>query len=317
MQYLVGNIEGAETLKQLRNNPPDSSLILSTKSFSVDQNNAARRARASSESPNVHLSQIGGPLRGAEAWTNILVPERGNFISSAPITEDIGEAIWLYRFAGITQRRFVHVNWIAQRFVASLPLPWTAMRGQYASAAQLMVRMDPRQHDIRIGVLVDDPDFAPMAGLMTASTLSKAAVAVYQARDLLFGKMLHPLGAAAGGYVLLSAGDRDDDSWHDWIDNLANWFPDIPDGAILKASLRLRFPKSRSSAEEARSSLLEAFERGIPYYSAGVSWLLDGLTQFADDPAVGERLKMVHRVALRLDLSQAFTVIRVSDREKP
>jgi len=318
MQYLVGNIEGAETLKQLRNKPPDASRRLSTNqaSFSVDQNKAARRARASIEPPNVYISHVLGALRGAEAWTNILMPERGNFIRCWPDMEDISEATWLYRIHGNAQQRFVHVNWIAERFVVSVPLPWSAMRDDQQVSAQVMVRMDPKQHDIGIGVLVEDPDFAPMAGLMTASTLPKAAVAVNQARDLLFGKMLHPLGAAAGGYVLLAAGDREDDSWHAWIDNLANWFPDIPDGAILKASLCLRFPKSKSSAEEARSSLLEAFERGIPYYSAGVSWLLDGLTQFADDPAVEEKLKIVHRVALRLDLSQAFTVIRASDRKK-
>ncbi len=65
---------------------------------------------------------------------------------------------------------------------------------------------------------------------------------------------------------------------------------------------------------EAKASLLEAFDRGIPYYSAGVSWLLDGLTQFADDVAVAEKMKRVHRVALRLDVSQAFTVIRTSER---
>ena len=116
--------------------------------------------------------------------------------------------------------------------------------------------------------------------------------------------------------MLLAAGDREDDSWHGWIDNLANLFPDIPDGAILKASLRLRFPKSESSAEEARASLLDAFDRGIPYYSAGVSWLLDGMTQFADDPAVANKMKLVHRVALRLDVTQAFTVVRISDRTK-
>ena len=78
----------------------------------------------------------------------------------------------------------------------------------------------------------------------------------------------------------------------------------------------LRFPKSESSAEEARASLLEAFDRGIPYYSAGVSWLLDGMTQFADDPAVADKMKLVHRVALRLDVTQAFTVVRISDRIK-
>jgi hypothetical protein len=133
---------------------------------------------------------------------------------------------------------------------------------------------------------------------------------------MLFGKMVHPLGAAAGGYVLLAAGAGEGTDWHGWIDNLDAWFPDIADGAILKASLRLRFPKTKQSSAEARAALLNAFDRGIPYYSAGVSWLLDGLTVFADDPAIEEKMKMVQRVAHRLDLSQAFTVVRISDKVK-
>lgn len=234
-------------------------------------------------------------------------------VSSWQATE---EATWLYQVDAAPQRQFAHVEWLGERFAVSLPLPWQAVRTYQPVPVQVMVRMEPRQGDIRIGVIVEDPDFATMAGLMSASALPKAVIAVRQARDMLFGKMQNPLGAAAGGYVLLAAGDREENNWHDWVDNLANWFPEIPDGAVLKASLRLRFPRDKNSAEEARASLLEAFDRGVPYYSTGVSWLLDGLTQFADDPVVEEKMKIVHRVALRLDLSQAFTVVRISDRKK-
>jgi hypothetical protein len=310
LQYLVGNVEGADTLRR----------TLSTKDATLPTSaaGAARRGRSSAEPPNVQTWQNDAALRGIEAWTNILSPHPPGTVSSCgPAWEDRGEATWLYQIADAAQRRqFVHVNWLDERFTVSLPLPWRGVSDHNPVPVQVMVHMEPRQADIRIGVIVEDPDFAPMAGLMTTSTLPKAIVAVRQARDLLFGKMENPLGAAAGGYVLLAAGDREDDSWHGWIDNLANWFPNIPDGAILKASLRLRFPKSESSAEEARVSLLDAFDRGIPYYSAGVSWLLDGMTQFADDPAVADKMKLVHRVALRLDVTQAFTVVRISQRAK-
>ena len=154
-----------------------------------------------------------------------------------------------------------------------------------------------------------------MAGLMTASTLPKATVAVRQAYGMLFEKMTNPLGAAAGAYVLLAAGgDREHRDWHSWIDNLSNWFPHIPDGAILKGSLRLRFPKNSNSTVEARTALVEGFDRGIPYYSAGVFWLLDGLTAFADDEVVQNKMRIVQRVAHRLDLSQAFTVVRLGQK---
>lgn len=319
LQYLVGNVEGAETLRQFHDKPPDAPQTLPPKDAILppDVDSAGRRARASIEPPTMQTSQNQGVLRAAEAWTNILSPDPGTVSSCAPTWEDSNEATWLYQIADAAQQRqFGYVDWLGERFAVSLPLPWQGVGNYQPVPVQVMVHMEPRQYDIRIGVIVEDPDFAPMAGLMTASTLPKAVVAVRQARDLLFGKMEHPLGAAAGGYVLLAAGDREDDSWHGWIDNLANLFPDIPDGAILKASLRLRFPKSESSAEEARASLLDAFDRGIPYYSAGVSWLLDGMTQFADDPAVADKMKLVHRVALRLDVTQAFTVARISDRTK-
>jgi hypothetical protein len=309
LQYLVGNVEGADTLRR----------TLSTRDATLPpgMDSADRRTRATIEPPNVQTWQKQGALRGIEAWTNILSPDTGAFNSHAPIEEDSSEATWLYLITDAAQQReFGYVDWLGERFAVSLPLPWRGVSNHQPVPVQVMVHLEPRQADIRIGVIMEDPDFAAMAGLMTASTLPKAVVAVKQARDLLFGKMEHPLGAAAGGYVLLAAGDREDASWHGWIDNLANFFPDIPDGAILKASLRLRFPKSESSVEEARASLLDAFDRGIPYYSAGVSWLLDGMTQFADDPAVADKMKLVHRVALRLDVTQAFTVVRISDRTK-
>jgi hypothetical protein len=76
-------------------------------------------------------------------------------------------------------------------------------------------------------------------------------------------------------------------------------------------------PRSGCGYDQAKASLFDAFERGIPYYSAGVAWLLDGLTLFAgEDPEAEERMKLVHKVAQRLDVSQAFTVIRLSDKAR-
>lgn len=305
LQYLVGNIEGAETLR-----------MLSAKELTVSAGveDTVRSIRARTDQPAVNIWQ--SVLRASDAWTSMLSSDTKMLTPCHPSWQATEEATWLYQVDAAPQRQFAHVEWLGERFAVSLPLPWQAVRTYQPVPVQVMVRMEPRQGDIRIGVIVEDPDFATMAGLMSASALPKAVIAVRQARDMLFGKMQNPLGAAAGGYVLLAAGDREENNWHDWVDNLANWFPEIPDGAVLKASLRLRFPRDKNSAEEARASLLEAFDRGVPYYSTGVSWLLDGLTQFADDPVVEEKMKIVHRVALRLDLSQAFTVVRISDRKK-
>lgn len=307
MQCLVGNIEGQRTLERLnsrrRAEPTAPGL-------------PERHILAPSGPPAIRLSNDESALRDAGAWQSIFAQADEGLLPEQPHAEDSGNATWLYR-AGNTGpgRHLAHINWFGECYAVSLPLPWRTVRADQDALAEIMVGLEPRESKIRIGVVVLDPDFAPMAGLMTAATLPKAAVAFDQARDLLFGKRAHPLGATAGAYVLLAAGGHDD-SWHGWVDNLANWFPDIPDGSILKASLRLRSPGTKSSETEAKASLLEAFDRGIPYYSAGVSWLLDGLSQFAGDPMVDEKLKLVHKVALRLDVSQAFTVVRITKRAK-
>jgi hypothetical protein len=335
-QHLVGNIEGRAKLNELQDrarkavreaadllrnaSEPRNVLerVRGVRELGGDLADILRAERA--ERPSVHFWVKPDGLRGADAWTRILEPVPASAIAWSPSNDDSEAGAWLYETGALaqpTQRQFAHVEWLGQRFVVSLPLPWRALADQAEVRAQLMVHRPPLKYEVQMGVIVEDPDFAPMAGLMTASTLPKAAVAVKQSYDMLFRKMLNPLGAAAGGYVLLAAGEGSGTDWHPWIDNLNDNFPSIPDGAILKASLRLRFPKNAASYVEARTALLEAFERGIPYYSAGVSWLLDGMTLLADDPDIEKRMRLVHRIALRLDLSQAFTCIRVSDKAKP
>ena len=338
-QHLVGNVEGDRTLRKLRaraqemmeratkavgarlddsrliDRLEDSRLVERLGDLGADL--AERLIKRIADPPAVHLCEHQSSLRGAEAWTRILDPDPALAIACSPAQEDRDAATWIYRLTGPTrvdQRQFAHIAWLGERFAVSLPLPWPALSGDELQPVQMMVRRSPHDGRVQIGTIVEDPDFGTMAGLMTASTLPQAAIAARQAHGLLFGKMMRPLAAAAGGYVLLAAGAGGDEDWHGWIDNLDHLFPSIPDGAILKASLRLRFPRDKGAPAQARAALLDAFERGIPYYSAGVSWLLDGLTTFADDPEVEEKMKMVQRVAWRIDLSQAFTVIRIGDK---
>ena len=85
---------------------------------------------------------------------------------------------------------------------------------------------------------------------------------------MLFIKMSNPLAAAAGGYVLLATEQgTEPNDWHRWIENLCNWFEWLPDGAILHASLKLRHQYSDGDLDEARRMLIEAYRRGLPFYS--------------------------------------------------
>lgn len=162
--------------------------------------------------------------------------------------------------------------------------------------------------------VVRDPKLGTMLGYLATGDFQAAlSVANYDyALEMLFEKFLNPLGAAAGGYLLLGAvkpGEVVDGArWHAWIRNLMNYFEWLPDGAIQYAWLQLRQGGSERNRQEARAALFEAFERGLPYYSLGLRWLVDGLTLLSEnDDEAKRRLRVAQSVAWRADMSNLFT----------
>lgn len=87
--------------------------------------------------------------------------------------------------------------------------------------------------------------------------------------ELLRGKMMSPLAATVAGLILLRAGALE--RMHDWPRNLAEWFPDRPDGAVIRAEQALR--TGRGTPGEAREYARKAAERGLPVTSEAVGYL--------------------------------------------
>ena len=54
-------------------------------------------------------------------------------------------------------------------------------------------------------------------------------------------------------------------------------------GAILIWTGFIQFGRDPNTLAEARDCFLEGFRRGLPFYSKGVGYLLDGLNRFAHD----------------------------------
>ena len=70
------------------------------------------------------------------------------------------------------------------------------------------------------------------------------------ALDLLYAKISDPIGAALGAYALLRLGRLDKlDEHEDWVRNLADWFPALPDGAVSPPSGLARRGGRASEAE--------------------------------------------------------------------
>jgi hypothetical protein len=106
------------------------------------------------------------------------------------------------------------------------------------------------------------------------SAASSMARLVSDAWEMLREKRTDPLAAVAGGYLLLRL--KRFDLLQDWPRNLADWFPRVPDGAVIWAAQCIA---ERKDYAEARKYLRIAIERGLPAYTEGLRLLLDGLVR--------------------------------------
>jgi hypothetical protein len=120
--------------------------------------------------------------------------------------------------------------------------------------------------------------------------------------ELLKQKRMDPFGACIAGYFLLRAGKLERQQW---MKNLADWFAEIPDGAVIYAVSLLRGEDGEERQEEAREYLLKAAERGIPVYTAGLRLLFDCLQFLArerqDDGEVESALARIRFIAAYTD----------------
>lgn len=146
------------------------------------------------------------------------------------------------------------------------------------------------------------------------------------AERLLAKKVWDPPAAAVGGYYLLRA--RAFERLHDWANNLANWFPWMADGAIIRAwqmiadLRRWRGRRGRKpSFEPVCLRLLEAVDRGVPLYSEGLRLLREGLllcrSTGVNKSAVESALKIVSTYVEASDPTAAATTFTGSTPDRP
>jgi hypothetical protein len=100
-----------------------------------------------------------------------------------------------------------------------------------------------------------------------------------ESEGLLANKMRDPYAATVGAYLLFKL--KDYDRMRNWVRNLAEWFPYIPDACILWAWQLIK--QNPNEREQIRSYLHKAVARGIPIYSEGLRLLLSGLELLGPD----------------------------------
>jgi hypothetical protein len=243
-----------------------------------------------------------------------------------------------------------------QELLASLPTPWVSSVGG-AQTAIADVVVGPLQQEIQgqgqwsSPVQVNASLVVRDAGLATAvayyvSGDGRAAAAAFDIDESLHHNPDNPLVVTFCGYVLLSQwspidelpgwlrrlrwgvalvkswlGVRSDSrlEWKKWLKTRGEEFGWVPDIAIQEGWIALYNGLTKRNIAKARARLLEGHLRGIPYYTAGVKLLLDGLTLLSNaardegrqDLAVNAALLATRRLAIHTELGLPFTTIRL------
>jgi len=171
---------------------------------------------------------------------------------------------------------------------------------------ELRTRLDNDAGDALLGFL--GHDLVEDARLMATSP-------ALSAEALLAGKAGDPIAAAAGAFALLRIDDLD--RLHDWTANLANWFPWLPDGAVVRAEHLGRVGEHEAAAE----LLCEVPRRGLPVLSVGLAVAVDRLRTYAaywpEREELREALVTLSRYALATDPNRPVTTFSGADPDSP
>uniref|UniRef100_UPI003F497763 hypothetical protein n=1 Tax=Ensifer adhaerens TaxID=106592 RepID=UPI003F497763 len=163
-------------------------------------------------------------------------------------------------------------------------------------------------HDSRWGALLD---YVTAGRMADAERIADSLLEVGHpspARSLpewaLYGKVRDPMVATLGGLILVSTvEDGRAKTWDRWLQNLAHWYPGLPDGAALFGYRRLQL----GEIDQAKTWLRQSVQSGMPFFSATFRLLALGFSQLEDQ----EYLDKISGAAAAVDTTQPFTVIRI------
>ncbi|MBT1514879.1 hypothetical protein KIP88_30765 [Bradyrhizobium sp. SRL28] len=201
----------------------------------------------------------------------------------------------------------------------SLPVPWP-LTTTFPAVPLEVLREAGAGPASRTTLTVCDPQVGGLllylnnARIAGASAVLDAAQRDGLVKNLISEKLSNPLAACAAAYVgLATFSGKDAPHWGPWLQNLSDWFPWLPDGAVVSAAYRVKTARTTQDLDAASEAFVSAFRRGIPYYTAGVQQLLQGLYLFrSKSTEIDAMYGKVSNIALRSDAGQTFTVVTVN-----
>lgn len=147
--------------------------------------------------------------------------------------------------------------------------------------------------------------FLARRSFLNAGAALRVIAADMPLRDAVMGKVGNPLAALAAAQIAVATGQTAElDIPDTWMENLANWFPTLPDGPVILGRHRQR------QGQPCADQFAEAQRRGVPVFSLTQDWLSEGLELTGHPEAAAVRAR-----TLRTDPTRAFTVIRLAKND--
>jgi hypothetical protein len=213
-----------------------------------------------------------------------------------------------------TRERWANCFGSNGRDLVSVPWTWFPLSGDPERVVE--VKLDQKRSnfgpstrlevwDTKWGALLE---FVTQGRMDDAAFVSQSLVQDGPAANLpefaLRGKLQEPLVAALGGIILVSTvTDLQRERWDDWLENLAKWFPRMPDAAAILGYRRLQMGDIGNASLLLKRSVAE----GLPFFSATFRLLMLAFSQLGDE----ESANLISPAAAAVDVTQPFTVIHV------
>lgn len=183
----------------------------------------------------------------------------------------------------------------------------------------LVVESTPRVAASRVGAVVDARQWAGLLAFLARRDFESSAIVLDDLvgrrrgiQNAVAGKVENPVAAVAGALVAVATRRLAELKIPEkWLQNLVNWFPQLPDGPVILAHYYASRGQAGPGDAELKKLLLEAYRRGVPLFSLSVDWLAQGLMDFADDSAVAAAAGTMRRLAQLSDPTRTFTVLRI------
>lgn len=193
----------------------------------------------------------------------------------------------------------------------NLPIPWQGWNTMNETGFEIQITGEAKADEFCTSVTVKDMKLSMLVAYLASGSLPATRQMSEQLK--LYDAIPNPFAAAAGGYALVgTARDSSKPEWQSWVKRLMDEFPHVPDGAIQWGQLKLQLGRDASDLAEAARAFKVAYRRGLPFYSLGMRWLLDGLEWIApEDNEASFMLQHVRRLARRVNYQQAFTILRL------